>query len=121
MAKEIETYRQLKVWVEAMDLVEDIYMLTKNLPSDELYGLRSQIRRAVVSIPSNIAEGHGRRGNKEFLHHLSIAKGSLSELETQLILCARLSYISREDLKPVWDRAQTVSKMLSGLIKALMK
>jgi four helix bundle protein len=121
MGKAIETYRQLKVWIEAMDLVEDVYRITKNLPSDELYGLRSQIRRSAVSIPSNIAEGHGRRGSKEFMHHLSIAKGSLSELEAQLILCVRLQYISREDLKPVWDRAQSVSKMMSGLIRSLMK
>jgi|SRR5579872_3630430 len=121
MAKAIQTYRDLKAWDEAMYLVEDIYKITKKLPSEEQYGLRSQIRRCAVSLPSNIAEGHGRKGNKEFMHHLSIAKGSLSELETQLILCVRLEYISRTDLKPIWDRTQIVSKLISGLVKSLMR
>ncbi|MDP4220849.1 MAG: four helix bundle protein [Bacteroidota bacterium] len=121
MKKIIQTYRDLKAWNEAMDLVEDIYKLTKTLPPEEQYGLKSQIRRCAVSLPSNIAEGHGRKGNKEFMHHLSIAKGSLSELETQLILCVRLEYVSRADLKPVWNRAQTLSKLISGLIRSLLK
>lgn len=121
MKKAIQTYRDLNAWSEAMDLVEDIYRITKNLPPEEMYGLKSQIRRCAVSIPSNIAEGHGRKGNREFMHHLSIAKGSLSELETQLILCVRLEYITRAALKPVWNRTQTAGKLISGLIRSLMK
>jgi len=121
MKKAIQTYRDLNAWDEAMNLVEDVYKITKNLPSEEQYGLKSQIRRSAVSIPSNIAEGHGRKGNREFMHHLSIAKGLLSELETQLILCVRLEYITRTNLKPVWSRTQTVSKLIAGLVRSLMK
>ena len=117
----IRNYRYLDAWNEAMDLTEDVYAITKTLPTEELYGLKSQMRRAAVSIPSNISEGHGRKGNNEFLHHLSIAKGSLSELETQLILCVRLKYITRDDLKPVWKRAQIVGKLLVGLVRSLKK
>src|SRR6184192_3551097 len=115
----IRNYRDLEVWNKAMNLVESVYILTKNLPQEELYGLKSQIRRSVVSIPSNIAEGHGRKGQREYLHHLSIAKGSLAELETQLILCLRLKYFSREELKPVWNKSQVVGRLLSGLIRSL--
>src|ERR1700687_5955116 len=82
MKTEIKSYRDLETWQEAMNLVEKVYEITKSLPSEELYGLKSQIRRCSVSIPSNIAEGHGRKGSGEYLHHLSIAKGSLAELET---------------------------------------
>ena len=117
----IRNYRDLEAWKESMDLVEDVYKITKSLPAEELYGLRSQIRRSAVSIPSNIAEGHGRKGTGEYLHHLSIAKGSLAELETQLILCIRLKYFTREELKPVWNQAQTVGKLLTGLIRSLAK
>ena len=117
----IRNYRDLEAWKESMDLVEDVYKITKSLPAEELYGLRSQIRRAAVSIPSNVAEGHGRKGTGEYLHHLSIAKGSLTELETQLILCVRLKYFSRESLKPVWQQAQSVGKLLTGLIRSLTK
>ena len=117
----IRNYRDLEAWKESMDLVEDVYKITKSLPAEELYGLRSQIRRAAVSIPSNVAEGHGRKGTGEYLHHLSIAKGSLTELETQLILCVRLKYFSRESLKPVWQQAQLVGKLLTGLIRSLTK
>jgi four helix bundle protein len=117
----IKNYRDLEVWEEYMNLVEDVYKITKSLPPEEMYGLKSQIRRSSVSIPSNIAEGHGRKGIPEYLHHLSIAKGSLAELETQLILCIRLKYFSREDLKPVWNQAQVSGKLLSGLIRSLSK
>ena len=119
MSKEIQTYRDLRAWNQAMDLVELVYGVTAKLPADELYGLRSQMRRCAVSIPSNIAEGHGRKGSKEFMHHLSIAKGSLSELETQLILCVRLKYIDRDSLTPIWRSAQTASKLISGLVRSL--
>ena len=121
MKTTIRNYRDLQTWKESINLVEDIYKITKSLPSEELYGLKSQIRRSAVSVPSNVAEGHGRKGTGEYLHHLSIAKGSLAELETQLILCVRLKYFSRENLKPIWQEAQSVGKLLSGLIRSLTK
>lgn len=117
--KAITTYRDLNAWTEAIELVVEVYQLTKSLPTEELYGLKSQVRRSAVSIPSNIVEGHGRRSNNKFAHHLSIAKGSLCELETQLILCLKLEFITRNDLKPIWKRTQTVGKLLTGLIRSL--
>src|SRR5579863_8294112 len=100
MAKKIITYRNLEAWQISMDLAVDLYKLTKSFPKDELFGLTSQIHRAAVSIPSNIAEGHGRKGSKEFLHHLSIAYGSLTELETQLILSVRIEYVDQNVMIP---------------------
>ena len=88
----MKDHKDLDVWKQSIVLVEDIYALTKNFPSDEKYGLSSQIKRAVVSVPSNIAEGAGRKGDKEFIQFLYIAMGSLSELETQLILANRLQF-----------------------------
>jgi len=117
----INSYRELETWQEAMNLVESIYEITRSLPSEEMYGLKSQIRRSAVSIPSNIAEGHGRKGSAEYLHHLSIAKGSLAELETQLILCVRLNFITSDIMKPVWQKTQTVGKLLTGLIRSLTR
>ncbi len=121
MKSVIKSYRELETWQEAMNLVENIYEITKALPSEEMYGLKSQIRRSAVSIPSNIAEGHGRKGIAEYLHHLSIARGSLAELETQLILCVRLHYITSENMKPIWVKSQTVGKLLTGLVRSLAK
>ena len=94
----INSFRDLSVWQAAMDLVAEVYRLTASFPKHETYGLASQIQRAAVSIPSNIAEGHAREHLKEYLHHLSIAQGSLAELETQLEIAARLHYISLEQL-----------------------
>jgi four helix bundle protein len=87
-----------------MELVEIIYRLTQNFPKHEIYGLTSQIQRAAVSVPSNIAEGHTREHTKEFLHHLSIAQASLAELETQLEIAARLNYLETSELGPVRER-----------------
>jgi four helix bundle protein len=80
----MKSFRELRVWQQAIDLVEKIYLLTQNFPKQETYGLMSQLRRAVISVPSNIAEGHTREYIKEYLHHLSIAQASLAEVETQL-------------------------------------
>ena len=102
-----------------MELAVQVYDLTLLLPSNEQFGLVSQMRRAAVSIPSNIAEGHSRKGKKEFAHQASIAKGSLSELETQMILCTKLKCIDREALKPLWKQAELVGKLLTGLLKSL--
>jgi len=93
----IKSFHDLIVWQKAMDLVEANYKVTKSFPKEELYGLTNQIRRALDSIPSNIAEGQGRDSTKEFIHHLSIAYGSLYEVETQLLIAQRLNYISQQD------------------------
>ena len=89
----VKRYTDLVAWQKAMDLVEQIYRITKSFPKEELYGLSSQLRRAAISVPSNIAEGHCRNGRREFVHHLSIALGSLGEMETQIILASRLGYM----------------------------
>src|SRR6185295_19174039 len=90
----INSFRDLRVWQAGMDLVEKVYLLTQNFPKQEVYGLTSQMQRAAVSIPSNIAEGHTREHSKEYLHHLSMAQASLAELKTQLEIAARLKYLS---------------------------
>ncbi len=95
----INSFRDLRVWQSGMDLVEEIYRLTRTFPSHEVYGLTNQMRRAAVSIPSNIAEGHTREGSKEYLQYLSIAQASLAELETQLEIAVRLKYNSSEQIK----------------------
>ena len=104
-----------------MDLVESIYSLTRHFPDDERYSLTSQMRRAVVSIPSNIAEGYGRVHRGNYVRFLSNARGSLCELETQLMLCVRLQYVPRDDAAAIWKQAQQVGKMLSGLISSLQE
>lgn len=114
---EITSHKDLKVWQEAMNLVVVIYEISEQLPSEEMYGLTSQLRRASVSIPSNIAEGAGRRGNKEFIRFLYIALGSLSEVETQLEIAYRLQYLNEADT--VTQRIYFIRKMLSNLIKSL--
>ncbi len=102
-----------------MDLVEDVYKLSKQFPREELYGLTSQIRRAAVSVPSNIAEGQGRRTTADFLRHLSIAYGSLREVETQAMIARRLKYIASAKIQDVMDRAGEVGRLLNGLMAAL--
>lgn len=110
------THKNLEVWKKAIDFVIDIYTTTKSYPPDEKYGLVSQIRRASISIPSNIAEGAGRKGDKENLYFLNIALGSISEVETQLIISQKLRFInSSELLKKLTD----IRKMLVSYIKYL--
>ena len=92
-------YQKLRIWLKSMELAEKIYALTSIFPKHEMYGLRSQIRRAAVSIPSNIAEGSQRGSNKEFANFISIARGSLAEVETQLILANRIGYVNEEELR----------------------
>ncbi len=110
-------HHDLKVWQESMELVTDIYRITNNFPRDEVYGLTSQMRRAAVSVPSNIAEGAARTSNKEFLQFLSIARGSLSELETQIIISINLDYV--QDMDQVLTRVSTVFALLGGLLKSI--
>jgi len=111
-------HRELEVWKKAMDFVE-VYSITSEFPKSEVYGLTSQLRRASVSIPSNLAEGAGRKGNKEFMQFLNIAQGSISELDTQLELAYHLEYINKQDSSNLINRLTEISKMLYGLAKAL--
>ena len=110
-------YRSLTVWERSMELAEEVYRLTKLMPDTERYGLISQMQRSAVSIPSNIAEGHSRTHTGDFLKHLSYARGSLSELETQLTLSVRVERLERAQAVNAWDLAQEVGKMLTALIK----
>ena len=107
------THKDLEVWKKSMNLVEGVYKLMKQLPESEKYGLISQIKRSSISIPSNIAEGAGRASTKEFIRYLDIATGSLSELETQLLLLERLGFCSAEE--NLTEEIQTIGKMLYGL------
>ena len=93
----IAGYQELLVWQRSMDLVAKVYRLTATLPAAEQWGLIAQMRRAAVSVPSNIAEGYGRQSTGEYRHHLSIGRGSLLELETQILLCVRLQYLNLAD------------------------
>ncbi len=112
-------YRQLKVWQMAMELTVEIYNIVKLLPREETYALSDQMRRAVVSIPSNIAEGEGRNSDKELKNFLSIARGSLWELETQIEICIRLNYIDSTIAAKVYNLTTQVSKMLNSLSNSL--
>ena len=112
---DIKSYKDLLVWQRSMDLVETIYRATDKLPSKEQWGLTSQMRRASISIPSNIAEGYGRRATGDYRHHLAIGRGSLLELETQTLLCERLAYLKSEEAAPILDEIQQISRMLATL------
>lgn len=104
-----------------MDLVEQIYRVTQNFPSHELYALTNQMRRAAISIPSNIAEGHTREHLKEYLHHISIAQASLAELETQLEIAGRLNYTKNQDVKAMLEQTNSLGRQLYALRNSLMK
>lgn len=108
-------YKQLQVWNKAMDLSVMVYQLTDKLPKQEMYSLGDQMRRDAISIPSNIAEGQSRISDKEFRRFLMIARGSGAELETQLILCVRLSYLQKEDVQAAYSLLQEIQRMLSIL------
>ncbi|HEX8847045.1 MAG TPA: four helix bundle protein [Pyrinomonadaceae bacterium] len=117
----INSFRDLRVWQAGMELVEQVYLLTQAFPKQEIYGLTSQIQRAAVSVPSNIAEGHTREHSKEFLHHLSMAQASLAELETQLEIAARLKYILPDKLERTLQQVASLGKQLYALRNALMR
>lgn len=112
-------YKELIVWQKSRLLVKSVYLQTKKLPRDELFGLTNQVRRAVVSIPSNIAEGYNRHSDKEFIHFLKIAKGSAAEVETQLILCMDLEYLAESDIRETLSLVGEVLRMLGSLIIAM--
>jgi four helix bundle protein len=115
----LQNYRDLELWQRAMSLAEDCYRVTKEFPKEEMFGLTSQIRRAAVSIPANIAEGQGRQHTKEFVNHLSIARGSLKELETHVILSHGVGFLNGPDLECLLGLTEEVSRMMSGLRKTL--
>ena len=115
----VKSYRELLVWQKAMLLTEETYRLVKLLPKEELYALSSQMRRAAVSIPSNIAEGQARNSTREFVQFLSIARGSAAELETQFMICVRLKYLQLSQVEAALSLSSEVGKMLNGLIGKL--
>jgi len=110
-------HKKLDVWKLSMDLVIDLYQITNSFPAKEMYSLTDQMRRAAISIPSNIAEGAARQTKKEFINYLHMAQGSLSELDTQLEIAMRLRYLGDQDVKELENKMQRVDKMLSGLIR----
>lgn len=114
-----KNHKDLEAWKESMDLVDLVYRGTKSFPPEELYGLASQMRRAAVSIPSNIAEGAARNSKKEFNQFLHVSLGSVSELETQVLISKRLGYMDREEA--LLCQIETIRKLLLGLIKYLRK
>jgi four helix bundle protein len=115
----IRNYQDLVVWQKAMELCEAIYRVTARFPKEETYGLTSQMRRASVSVPSNIAEGQGRGSDKDWNRHLRIAYGSLRELETQLILAQRLKFLTASDTDALLERSSEVGRLMNGLMKRL--
>ena len=115
----IISYKDLKVWQESIELVLGCYKIAQNLPKIESYGLKSQLQRAAVSIPANIAEGKHRQYVKEFIQHISIAQGSLAEIETYLILIQKLKYEDKSAIDKELSKADKVGKMLRGLVKSL--
>lgn len=118
--KTIQSYRDLEVWQRGIDLTEQVYRMTRALPPEEKYGLTAQIRRAALSVPSNIAEGWGR-GRKEYAHFAKIARCSVHEVETQIMVACRLGYISEETQDALLAETETESKMLLSLIRSLQR
>jgi four helix bundle protein len=116
----VTSHKDLLVWQRSMVLVERIYRITSKFPPNEQWGLTSQMRRAAVSVPSNIAEGYGRQATGEYRHHLSMGRGSLLELETQVLLCRRLRYLEEADADAILTEIEEISKMLASLISKLV-
>jgi four helix bundle protein len=114
----INSYRDLRVWQDAMTLAESCYVLTGRFPRDVLFGLTSQIRRAAASIPANIAEGHGRESTGSFVQSLRVSRGSLKELETHLLLAQRVGILAIADLDITMGRCESLGKMVRALIRS---
>ena len=117
----VQSYRQLIAWQEAMDFVAEVYRVTRTFPKEEMYGVTSQLRRAAVSIPSNIAEGQGRQTTGEFRQFLGHARGSLLETETQILLSERLEYLGHKETESLIAQAAEVGRILNGLMNSLEK
>ncbi|MBA2754199.1 MAG: four helix bundle protein [Chloroflexia bacterium] len=116
---ERQRYRDLIAWQKAIVLVGEVYRVTKGWPREEVFGLTNQARCSAVSVPANIAEGQGRTGAKEFLHHLSIANGSLCETETHLLIGQQLGYIEDPTLTPLLEQSTEVGRLIHGLMRSL--
>ena len=117
--EEIKSHKDLEVWKKSVELVTNVYEISSEFPKEERYCMTNQIRRAAISIPSNIAEGAGRFHNKEFIQFLYISLGSCSELETQLLICSNLNYIDSSSLNSLISKIFVIRRMLLGLIKSL--
>ncbi|MEO6051913.1 MAG: four helix bundle protein [Pyrinomonadaceae bacterium] len=117
----VQSYRQLIAWQKAMELVALVDGLTDKFPREELFGLTSQVRRAVVSVPSNIAEGQGRDSTKDFIRYLSIAYGSLMETETQILIAEMREYVSSDNYRNVLEKSADVGSLVNGLSRSLVK
>ena len=117
----METHKDLRVWHQSIELVTAIYLITKTFPREELFGLVSQLRRAAVAVPSNIAEGYARGTDREKLHFLRISSGSMSEVETQLIMSSNLGYIGKETYDELSEQITSVWKQLNALISSIKK
>ncbi len=113
----MKTHKDLDVWRKSIDMVTEIYGLTKSFPKEEIYGITNQIRRSAISIPSNIAEGAGRNHKKEFKQFLHISLGSLTELQTQLIISRNIGYLNDEVYKNLNNKLDDIGMMISGLIR----
>lgn len=120
MSMQVKSYKDLIVWQKSMGLVEMVYQATKTFPKEELYGLTNQLRRAAVSVPSNIAEGQARSSTAEFRNFLSIAHGSLAEVETQLLITERLNYLDSEKLREILAVQIEVNRMTNALMIKLV-
>jgi four helix bundle protein len=115
----VQSYRELFAWQKAMDFAAEVYRVTRRLPKEELYGVTSQLRRAAVSVPSNIAEGQGRQSTGEFRQFLGHARGSLLEAETQILLSERLEYLDHETTESLLKQSAEVGRILNGLLSSL--
>jgi four helix bundle protein len=119
-SRAVRSYQDLNAWQKAMELVELVYTATRGWPKEEMYGLTNQIRRAVVSVPSNIAEGQGYGPSKDFLRHLRIARGSLLEVETQALIAQRLGYLQADSAERILSSTAEVSRLISGLARSVV-
>jgi len=117
----IQSYRDLEVWKKSIQLIKSCYLLTDKFPKTETYGISSQLRRSVVSVAANIAEGHSRSSTKEFIRFIDIAYGSLAETETHLIIACELGYITASDIENILVKSAEIGRMLNGLVSSLQK
>jgi len=115
----MQTYKDLLVWQKGIELCESIYVISRSFPREELYGLTTQIRRAAISVPSNIADGSGRTTRGEFVQSVGHSRGSLFEVETQLLVAKKVSYLSEEQIQPVLVLTGEIGRLSSGLIRSL--
>lgn len=115
----MKTYREFIAWQKAMDFVTNIYKVTKSFPNDEMFGITSQIRRSAVSVPSNFAEGFGRKGNKEFIRFIRIAIGSLYECQTQIEIAKNVNYLKESDFQFLSQASKEIEALLRGLERKL--